>query len=75
MTEIPYPKYSREESDASFSVLLRLAGELGYPAGGYRVIGGMAVNLLCREHGQIGPHVGTFDVDLALASDVLPREP
>lgn len=75
MTKIAFPKYSREESDASFSVLLRLAGELGSPAGGYRVIGGMAVNLLCREHAQLGTHVGTFDVDLALASAVLPREP
>jgi hypothetical protein len=75
MTEIAFPKYSKEESDASFSVLLRLAGELGSPVGGYRVIGGMAVHLLCREHGQLGPHVGTFDVDLALASSVLPREP
>jgi len=75
MTGIAYPKYSKAESDASYSVLLRLAAELGLPEGGYRVIGGMAVNLLCREHGQLGPHVGTFDVDLALASAALPREP
>lgn len=75
MTEIAYPKYSKEDASASFSVVLRLASELGSPAGGYRVIGGMAVNLLCREHGQLGPHVGTFDVDLALSSSVLPREP
>jgi hypothetical protein len=75
MTEIAFPKYARDASDASMSVLLRLAAELGSPAGGYRVIGGMAVHLLCREHAQLGPHVGTFDVDLALASAVLPREP
>jgi hypothetical protein len=75
MTEIAYPKYSREEADASFSVLLRLADELGSPVGGYRVIGGMAVNLLCHEHAQLGTHMGTFDVDLALSSAVLPKEP
>ena len=75
MTEIAFPKVPKEDADASLSVALRLAVELGAPAGGYRVIGGMAVHLLCREHAQLGPHVGTFDVDLALASAVLPREP
>ena len=75
MTEIAYPKYSKEKSDASYEVLLRLAGELDSPANGYGVIGGMATYLLCREHAQFGPHVGTFDVDLALNSVVLPARP
>lgn len=75
MTEIAFPKVSKEDADASLSVSLRLAGELESPAGGNRVIGGMAVRLLCREHAQLGPHVGTFDVDLVLASAELPREP
>jgi hypothetical protein len=62
-------------SDASYSVLLRLAGGLGSTPRGYRVIGGMATHLLCREHAQLGPHIGTFDVDLALAVNDLPKEP
>lgn len=75
MTDIAFPRYSKEKTEASFSVLLRLASELDSPPGCYRLIGGMATALLCREHAQLGPHVGTFDVDLALAPSVLPTQP
>lgn len=74
MKNLQFPRYLPERTDASLAVVLRLAQELGSRPGSYVVIGGMAVYLLCREHSQLGTHLGSFDVDLALVPDALRNE-
>lgn len=74
MVNIPFQVYRQEQTEATLSVLLRLAS--GMPASDpYSLVGGTAVYLLCRAHEDLNEHIGSMDVDLALSPTIPSRPP
>jgi hypothetical protein len=74
MKQDVYLEFSSTRTNTSLQILRRVADLLKRWPKGYRIVGGWGPYLLCKEHGLVGGHVGSIDIDVLLISSEFPAD-